>query len=507
MDQVKGLELGRIVGKAKDFILPVDIIARKNAVIGVSGCGKTCVVAKIEEELCRVGLPFAVIDTVGVHLGLRAKKNGTPSGLPVVIFGGKRGDLPIPDDEIGFGARLAETVLSSSIPLVIDLSKTRREVTYRIVAEFAATLMENESEDARHIIVEESPELIPQKLKFKGQDRAHDELERLVTLGRNNGYAVTMVGQRWATVEKTCLAQVENFFIMRTTTKDDRKRLREIFDEIAPDADVSECFRSMAKLEDGEAWFFSPQWLKRFERVKFHERDTFHPGETRKVGVKLTQVDMGDVKKFVAQLSKALTRTIIPRTGDRQIGTKTGRFKASEPNLSNVPRSTREIEREIDREIPSQRKMAKEMEKLADLEEVHRIENARLKNENAALSSQREWAIAQHRKALEFLRPEYDKAQKLIRIFEEIRGDETPGASNGDASDYAPWLQKSGRVGAKRMLEVVIQRGRLRRSQLQTLAGVSRATFFRGLSWMKTNHLVEVTGPKSEDEVIRKPLS
>ena len=81
------------------------------------------------------------------------------------------------------------------------------------------------------------------------------------------------------------------------------------------------------------------------------------------------------------------------------------------------------------------------------------------------------------------------------------------GNGSADSSDYEQWFQKAGRVGAKKMLEVILKRGKLKRGQLQTLSGVSRATFFRGLSWMKRNHLVEVVGRTANDDVILKPLS
>lgn len=72
--------------------------------------------------------------------------------------------------------------------------------------------------------------------------------------------------------------------------------------------------------------------------------------------------------------------------------------------------------------------------------------------------------------------------------------EKTAGAA--DRSVYEPWLQKAGRKGCRRMLEILVERGQLTRNQLGTLAGIpnGKRTFRAYLSWLKTNGLVEVIG-------------
>jgi hypothetical protein len=47
------------------------------------------------EEMFRAGLPFVVVDPVRAWYGLRSSRDGNSPGLPIPIFGGRRGDVPL----------------------------------------------------------------------------------------------------------------------------------------------------------------------------------------------------------------------------------------------------------------------------------------------------------------------------------------------------------------------------------------------------------------------------
>ncbi len=330
-------------------------------------------------------------------------------------------------------------------------------------------------------------------------------MTRLVTLGRNNGYTVTLVGQRWATIRKTALAQIENFFIMRTTASDDRKRLREIFTQIAPDADVSECFNSMAKLEDGEAWFFSPQWLNgRFERMKFSERDTFHPGETRKVGVKLTQVDMGDVQKFVSILSKQLAKTMVPVPAPdlnrlKRPSAQVGRRAAQQVirTIASRPIDTRPLDRALSK---ANKDLQAENDRLAEKLEKIQTENARLQSELKNTAWKLKDSATKTATVREALTPLHNALTVLFRETEETFKNGAEGAV--DAGDYADFFASAGKYGAKRLLEVMISRKRVKKSQLRTLARIRHSSYSTARAWMLRNKLMREEG----DEWVLEPV-
>lgn len=88
------------------------------------------------------------------------------------------------------------------------------------------------------------------------------------------------------------------------------------------------------------------------------------------------------------------------------------------------------------------------------------------------------------------LQTDYDL---LKAVFDEVGVD-----SNGRAtrSIYEPWLEKAGRTGCRRFLELLIERKSLTRSQLATLGVVSeRSSTFRAyMAWLKRNGLIVVEG-------------
>src|SRR5574342_544263 len=100
--------------------LPVEILVQTLAIIGIRGSGKSTTARVLAEELHAAGLPWIAVDPVKVWWGVRAGRDGSSSGgLPVVVFGGKNGDISIGKDD---GKKVAEAIIESNVCAVIDLS-------------------------------------------------------------------------------------------------------------------------------------------------------------------------------------------------------------------------------------------------------------------------------------------------------------------------------------------------------------------------------------------------
>jgi hypothetical protein len=118
-----------------------------------------------------------------------------------------------------------------------------------------------------------------------------------------------MITQRSAAINKNVLTQIETLFVLRTTSPQDRKAIEAWVDYHGERRDV---LATLPTLASGEAWVWSPTWLRAFERVRIRRRATFDSGSTPKAlkGARkpatLADIDLGAVRKrFAASIERA----------------------------------------------------------------------------------------------------------------------------------------------------------------------------------------------------------
>ena len=98
---------------APDFGFPLEAVTETIAILAKRGSGKTYCAAVLVEEMVKAGLPVVVVDPIGVWWGLRSNARGDGPGLPIVIFGGDRADLPLGES---MGAAIADLVVEQRFP-------------------------------------------------------------------------------------------------------------------------------------------------------------------------------------------------------------------------------------------------------------------------------------------------------------------------------------------------------------------------------------------------------
>jgi hypothetical protein len=439
-----------VIGKLQSgraFTVPVDYQVHTTALIGIRGSGKTVAATVLAEEMLEHGLPFVAIDPVGVWWGLR-------SAYQLVIVGGEHGDLPLEKDS---GAQMADAILEHNVPCVIDMSSESKTTVRKFVTDFCDRLMELNPKGTRHIFLEEAPELVPQK-PMGEQKRSLAAVDRLVRLGRNKGYGCTLISQRFATINKDVLTQCENLIALRCIGKNDRDAAADWIAEVVHDTESekkADAFvRSLTTLENGDAWFWSPQWLHEFVQIHFRLRKSHHPGETRSVGQAAQQVRMVAVQEFVESFKRTLVRKIVADV--KETVNKWPRHPAGQ------------IADEASNEI------------------------ARMREENSGLRTQ----VAHLKSIIESIRfavePEYRRLQALFGDLEKVP------ASNGHYADSAAleqWKEKLG-AGPAKIIDILLQRGECTRVQLKTLAGYSSRSMTNIISALNSNQLIEKEGDK-----------
>lgn len=240
--------------------LPLDAVTRTFAALGQRGTGKTSVAVVMAEEMLANGGHVAILDPVGVHWGIT--RPGTGKGYPGVVIGGEHADVPL---EETVGGLVAELVVGRHWPVVvIDMKLLRKGAQRRFMADFLEGVYFH-NRHPLHVIFEEADQALPQTPR--GMDPTMGRVlgagEDIVKLGRSRGLGVTLVSQRPATVNKNVLEQAME---------------KEVMD-------------SLASLQRGECWLWSPGWLRLLQRIQVRPRRTFDSSATPEIRARIRELE------------------------------------------------------------------------------------------------------------------------------------------------------------------------------------------------------------------------
>ena len=277
MDEER-LQLG--VAQSGEMTIPADAVTQTIAILARRGQGKTYFARGLAEEMGRVGAQFVVLDPVDHWWGLRSGLDGESPGLPVYIFGGKHGDLPLHDSS---GAVLADAIADTGISAILCTRHLSQSGKRRFVADFCERIYERKgAQDEKtplHLFIEECQEYVPQRLN-KGDERMFGAVRRIVRLGRGDGFGVSLISQRPQSINKDVLTQCEVLVCFQVTHKLDRRALEDWVEAQDTDGHREQFMSELAGLQRGEGWVWSPAWLQVFERVRFRENATYDSSST-----------------------------------------------------------------------------------------------------------------------------------------------------------------------------------------------------------------------------------
>lgn len=270
-----------------DLALPVDAVTQAMAILARRGAGKTHTAVVLVEQVIRAGLPVVVLDPTGAWWGLRSSADGQQPGLGVYVLGGEHGHVPL---EPTAGKIIAEQVIDHPGAYVIDLSGFESKAAeLRFAAEFLDRLYRgkarSEKREALLLVVDEADVFAPQQPRDKGdQLKTLGAMEAIVRRGRIRGLGVVLISQRAAVLNKNVLNQTEVLIALQTTGPQDRAAVKEWVLGHATKEKADEFTDSLAGLERGEAWVWSPSWLRILQRVRIGARTTFDSSATPEAG-------------------------------------------------------------------------------------------------------------------------------------------------------------------------------------------------------------------------------
>lgn len=279
--------------------VPLAIVGESNAILGKKGSGKTNAGIVLLEETYRAGVPVVSIDPKGDHWGIRSGADGNPNtGLPIPVFGGLHGDIPL---EPSAGTFIANLVRERRLSVVLDVSEFSTAERRRFLTAFVDRLYRRPEREPMHLLLEEAHEYIPQRVD-SGDAQMVGAFERIVKMGRFKGLGVTMMSQRSASLNKNVLTQIDNLFMLRMLSPQDRAAVRAWIDTHSESSSIID---SLPSLQTGECWLWQPE---RGEPIhfRFRLRNTYDAGATPKPGERprppasLTDIDLGEVESLMA---------------------------------------------------------------------------------------------------------------------------------------------------------------------------------------------------------------
>jgi hypothetical protein len=256
--------------------LPIDFVTSSNGILAKKGAGKTSAAIVLLEEMYAAGVPVVSIDPKGDHYGIRTSADGERAGLPIPVFGGRHGDIPL---EPTAGAVVADLVIDQELSCVLDVSEFTRVELRRFLSAFGDRLYRRADRTPMHLFLEECHEYLPQQVRGDDADLVNT-WTRIVKQGRFKGIGVTALSQRSASVSKEIISQIDNLFVLRTTAPQDRDAVKGWIDT---HADSRAILSELPSLQNGECWLWQPE---QGDPVKFtfRLRRTFDAGATPKVG-------------------------------------------------------------------------------------------------------------------------------------------------------------------------------------------------------------------------------
>lgn len=284
---------------SKELSLPDQAVTETIGILAVKRAGKSNAAVVMAEEMYRARLPWVAIDPKGDWWGVRSSGDGKGPGLSVLVFGGEHGDVPL---EPTAGNLVADLVAEQRITCVLDVSEMTKADQRRFLKDFASRLYRVNREPL-HVFCEEADEYIPQRV-MGDMAALVGAFETLVKRGGFRGIGITLITQRSASLNKDVLTQIGTLITLRTTSPQDRKA---ILGWVEHHTGGAEAVDELPNLGNGEAFVYSPEWLKTLERIQFRRRSTYDSGATPAVGqrrrapVTVADVDLAAIKEAMAE--------------------------------------------------------------------------------------------------------------------------------------------------------------------------------------------------------------
>ena len=253
------------------------------AILGMKGKGKSNTAKVVVEQLLGAGVQTVILDPTDAWWGLPFARDGSPSGLPVVTFGGHPDRTMLPLEERHADAIVAMILERGLSPILCTRGMSGAAQT-RFVTRLLTGLYDGKGErrDKRPLAVaiDEADMFAPKGGVSGGAAACKGAVDDISRRGRVDGFALIAVTQRPAALHNDVLSQADTVVCHALALQHDRKAVEEWTAQHDDDPEKARVFRqSLSGLPAGEAWVWSPG-RGVFERTRIDLCSTMDSGKT-----------------------------------------------------------------------------------------------------------------------------------------------------------------------------------------------------------------------------------
>jgi len=295
--------------------LPVDVVTQTIGILAKRRAGKSYLARRLSEQLYRADQQIVLVDPKGDWWGIRSSRDGKGPGLPIIIVGGERGDVPL---EVNGGELVAKLVVEERVSVLLDLSLLRKHEVATFMADFLETLYRMKAREQYRtpmmLLIDEADAIAPQTkgqggVKGGNVERMLGAAEDIVRRGGQRGIGCTLITQRSAVLNKNVLTQVQILIALRTIAPQDLKAMNAWVDVHGNEEERKTLMESLPALPVGDAWVWSPGWPTTdgiFKRIHTAQIETFDSGSTPAAGEKrrepkkVAEVDLDALRRQMA---------------------------------------------------------------------------------------------------------------------------------------------------------------------------------------------------------------
>lgn len=275
------------------------------ATVGASGSGKTVTAKGFAETLLRERRHLAVIDPTGAWWGMRSDASGEGPGFDIPIFGGAHGDVPVTADQ----GEAVGKIIGDGVSAIVDVSALRTGAEQRRFVRDLCRALRTKPDGNFHLFVDEADEFAAQKPRDDFGFQVGEELIWMAKRGRLAGFVLNLITQRPASIDKEVLTQAQTIIVHQLVAPVDQKPIVEYLRDHADKATLATIKGSLASLNRGERWIYSPRLGLLVRGVSplpstFDSSRTPEPGEAPREPKMLAQIDLGAIRQALAPKSE-----------------------------------------------------------------------------------------------------------------------------------------------------------------------------------------------------------